>query len=618
MQEKPPTASPRLGRRAALGGAAAAALAAGAGIGVGLARAEPAPAAGECGQPPDLLPPTDAYNPDFGPGTHVFDPSTPAAEIQSTVDAITDQMRTDQFGRGRHAVLFRPGTYEADIDLRFYTQVAGLGLLPGDVVLNGHVRVEADWLNQGDDPDYKGNATQNFWRSVENLAVRNPSGHIARWAVSQAAPFRRVDLETVEMQLWDGYEGWASGGFIADSRISGTVVSGSQQQFFTRNSTLEGGWAGSVWNMVFVGVDGAPSHHFPDPSHTVVDAAPVLREKPFLYVADDGEYRVFKPAVRRGVSGTSWAGGEPEGVSISLAEFYVVVPGTDAATVNTALEQGRHLLFAPGVYEFDQTLNVTAPGTVVLGLGLATIIPTAGQTAITVADVDGVVLAGLLIDAGETESEVLVQIGPPGSSADHSADPTSVHDLFARIGGAHPGKAAVSLEINSRGVIADHLWLWRGDHGDGIGWDVNTAANGLIVSGDDVTAYGLFAEHYQEHQVIWAGERGRTYFFQNEMPYDPPDNAAWRDGQAAGWASYKVDDGVAEHAAWGVGGYCFFNANPGVVADRVFEAPRRDGVRFTSLVAVSLGGVGTIRNVINDTGDQVDESTFTSYVVSYP
>ncbi|MFB9662193.1 adenylyl cyclase [Glycomyces mayteni] len=617
MQEQSPPEHRGFKRRAALGGAAAAAVAAGIGAGSAVARAQAQPPSA-CGEDPDVLPPTDAYDPDLGPNTLVFDESTPAAEIQSAVDAITDQMRTNQFGRERHAVLLRPGTYAVDIDLRFYTQVAGLGLLPGDTVVDGHVRVEADWLPQGSDrPDYLGNATQNFWRSVENLAIRNPAGQIARWAVSQAAPFRRIDLQTAEMQLWDGYEGWASGGFFADSRFSGRVVSGSQQQFFTRNSNLQGGWAGSVWNMVFVGTGGAPAHHFPDPSHTVVDRAPVIREKPFLYTASDGEFRVFKPAVRRDAAGTSWEGGAPAGTSISLAEFYVVNPGEDVATVNRALAEGRHLLFTPGVHEFDQTLNVTAPGTVVLGLGLATIIPTGGQTAIAVADVDGAVIAGLLIDAGEAESDVLVQIGPPGSTADHGADPVSLHDLFARIGGAHPGSARVSLEINSRNVIADHLWLWRGDHGEGVGWDVNPAANGLVVHGDDVVAYGLFAEHYQEYQVVWAGERGRTYFFQNEMPYDPPDQASWRSG-ANGWASYKVDDSVAEHALWGGGGYCFFNVDPGVVCDRVFETPSHGGIRLTSLVSVSLGGVGTIRRVVNETGDQVDAGSFTSYVVAYP
>ncbi|GAB4008367.1 hypothetical protein GCM10029992_64550 [Glycomyces albus] len=351
MQEEHSPPSGAFKRRAALGGAAAAALAAGVGAGTARAQSGPGPAA----------PATDPYDPDLGPNTHVFDPSTPASQIQQTADAITEQMRTNQFGTERHALLFKPGSYSADIDLRFYTQIAGLGLLPGDVVLDGHVHVEADWLSQGDDPNYLGNATQNFWRSAENLTVANPGGHIERWAVSQAAPYRRVDLTTLEVQLWDGFEGWASGGYFADCRISGTVVSGSQQQFFTRNSALDGGWAGSVWNMVFVGVHGAPAHHFPDPSHTVVDAAPVIREKPFLYVADDGEYRVFRPALRDSASGPSWTSGTPEGTSVSLADFLVVVPGTEAATVNAALAEGRHLLFTPASTNSTRRSRSTPP-----------------------------------------------------------------------------------------------------------------------------------------------------------------------------------------------------------------------------------------------------------------
>ncbi|MFC6470314.1 hypothetical protein ACFQQE_00020 [Glycomyces mayteni] len=449
MQEQSPPEHRGFKRRAALGGAAAAAVAAGIGAGSAVARAQAQPPSA-CGEDPDVLPPTDAYDPDLGPNTLVFDESTPAAEIQSAVDAITDQMRTNQFGRERHAVLLRPGTYAVDIDLRFYTQVAGLGLLPGDTVVDGHVRVEADWLPQGSDrPDYLGNATQNFWRSVENLAIRNPAGQIARWAVSQAAPFRRIDLQTAEMQLWDGYEGWASGGFFADSRFSGRVVSGSQQQFFTRNSNLQGGWAGSVWNMVFVGTGGAPAHHFPDPSHTVVDRAPVIREKPFLYTASDGEFRVFKPAVRRDAAGTSWEGGAPAGTSISLAEFYVVNPGEDVATVNRALAEGRHLLFTPGVHEFDQTLNVTAPGTVVLGLGLATIIPTGGQTAIAVADVDGAVIAGLLIGRGGRVRRPRPD-RPPGS-------PTTAR---TRLSGGRRGRL-LSLERDADHAATTASWRNR-------------------------------------------------------------------------------------------------------------------------------------------------------------
>ncbi|MPZ80797.1 MAG: sialidase [Actinophytocola sp.] len=564
-------------------------------------------------------PDTDPYNPNLGPNTFVYDPSTPAGTIQSRLDSIAAQMKTNQFGTERYAVLFKPGTYNADVNLRFYTQVAGLGLSPDDVNLNGHVRVEADWLQQGDNPNNLGNATQNFWRSAENLSVTLPAGQIERWAVSQAAPYRRMHLRG-QVQLWNGGDGWASGGLIADSRIDGVVESGSQQQFFTRNSDLRGGWSGSVWNMVFAGTAGAPPQNFPNPSHTVVGTTPKIREKPFLYVAGDGEYRVFVPALRENTSGTSWGNGAAQGTSISLADFYVVQVGTPASTINAALAEGKHLLFTPGVHHLGEALRVTNPNTVVLGLGLATLTPDTGQAAIQVSDVDGVKLAGLLIDAGPVSSPVLAEIGPSGSSANHSANPTSLHDVFFRVGGAHVGKASVSLRVNSRDVIGDHMWLWRGDHGTGIGWDANTAANGLVVNGDNVTMYGLFVEHYQQYNTIWNGNGGRTYFYQNEMPYDPPSNAAWGSsgGGALGWASYKVADSVTTHEAWGVGVYCFFNTNPAVTASRGFEVPNTSGVRFHGLVTVSLGGVGTINRVINDTGEVANLPHQVSYVPNYP
>ena len=103
--------------------------------------------------------------------------------------------------------------------------------------LNGHVRVEADWLQQGDNPNNKRNATQNFWRSAENLAVTPPTGQIERWAVGagRAVP-ADAPKGAPEIQLWNGGDGWASGGLFADTKIDGRVVSGSQQQWLSRNS----------------------------------------------------------------------------------------------------------------------------------------------------------------------------------------------------------------------------------------------------------------------------------------------------------------------------------------------------------------------------------------------
>jgi hypothetical protein len=567
-----------------------------------------------------VIPPTDPMNPDFGPNVDVFTPSTPQAQMQARLDQVAALQHTNQFGTERNALLFKPGTYSADVNLGFNTQVAGLGLSPDDVNINGHVRVEADWLQQGDNPNNKQNATQNFWRSAENLAVTPPAGQIERWAVAQAAPYRRMHLKGApEIQLWSGGDGWASGGLFADSKIDGRVVSGSQQQWLTRNSEI-GSWAGSVWNMVFVGTAGAPPQHFPDPSHTVVATTPVIREKPFLYVDNAGSYNVFVPALRQNSSGTSWSNGAAAGTSISLSQFLVAKPSTPIETINAALDQGKHLLLTPGVYHLTDAIKVTKPNTVVLGIGMATLQPDTGQSAVTVADVDGVKLAGLLIDAGAVNSPVLVQVGTPGSTASHTANPTSLHDVFVRIGGgSHLGKATVSLQVNSNDVIGDHLWMWRADHGDQVGWTVNTAANGLVVNGNNVTMYGLFVEHYQQYETLWNGNGGRTYLYQNEFPYDVPNQASWTSGGGTqGWAAYKVAGNVTSHEAWGVGSYALFLTDPSIVAGHSFEVPDTPGVRFHDLVSVSLGGVGTIANVINNTGGTANAATQQRYVVSYP
>ena len=164
-----------------------------------------------------------------------------------------------------------------------------------------------------------------------------------------------------------------------------------------------------------------------------------------------------------------------------------------------------------------------------------------------------------------------------GAARATPSDPTSLHDVFFRIGGAAAGKATTSLVVNSDDVILDDIWAWRADHGTGVGWTVNTADTGVVVNGDDVTAYGLFVEHYQRYDVVWNGENGRTIFFQNEMPYDPPNQAAWRHDGVLGFAAYKVADDVKTHEAWGLGSYCFFNVDPTIHATRAFEVPVTPG-----------------------------------------
>jgi hypothetical protein len=141
----------------------------------------------------------------------------------------------------------------------------------------------------------------------------------------------------------------------------------------------------------------------------------------------------------------------------------------------------------------------------------------------TVADAKGILISGMIFDAGAINSPPLLRVGSGHAHSDNAfSDPTALHDVFFRIGGAEPGSATRTLVVNSNNVILDDIWAWRADHGNGVGWNSNTAGTGVIVNGDHVTAYGLFVEHYQKHEMIWNGNDGTDVFFQNEMPYDPP------------------------------------------------------------------------------------------------
>jgi hypothetical protein len=530
-------------------------------------------------------------NPDFGPNVLIFNPSMAAATMQERIDKVYAAQRNNQFGPARNALLFAPGDYKLDIPIGYYTQVLGLGASPDSVHIAGNVHSDATLP--------RNNATCTFWKAAEGFSV-TPTGGTMKWAVSQAAPFRRMHVRGDIVLHQDS--GWASGGWMSDDLIDGNVGAGPQQQWISRN-TEWGSWTGANWNMVFVGVVNPPAGEWPNPTYTKIAKVPIVREKPFLEVDSSGKFVVRVPALRANSSGITWRAGSTPGKSIPLSEFYVARPDLDtAATINAQLARGKNLLFTPGIYELADTIRVRRANTVVLGLGFATLRANNGVTAMTVADVDGVILAGLLFDAGEANSPVLLEVGPKASSASHVNNPTSLHDIFFRVGGAAVGRASVNMRINSSNTIVDHTWIWRADHGAGVGWTSNTSANGLVVNGNDVTIYGLFVEHYQEFQVLWNGNGGRVYFYQSEIPYDPPDQPSYTSAPGTnGWASYKVAENVISHEAWGLGIYSVFR-NRGVVLSRAIEVPNNPNVRFHSMITVRLGNNGEIGNVINDTG----------------
>jgi hypothetical protein len=577
----------------------------------------------------------------LGSNVIVFTPGMSQSSIQGQLNTIANAQVPNQFGTQRYALLFEPGTYGSaatplDFTVGFYTEVAGLGQNPGAVVINGAINT----FNQcPGGVQTNCNATDNFWRSISNLTI-NVMGNTGCysgadfWAVSQAAPLRRVQING-NLSLMDyctGSPDYASGGFIADSRFTGgTITNGSQQQFITRNSSLDG-WSNSVWNQVFAGDTGSvPAQSFAansgdsggPSSYTTLSTSPVTAEEPYLYTDSAGNYNVFVPSLRTGSSGPTWtAGSNTPGTSLPVSStFYVVNPASTVATINSALAAGDDLLFTPGVYSYGSAINVTRADTKIIGLGFPTIIPAAGNVAMNVADVSGVNISGIIFDAGPVSSPALLQVGTQGSTVSHAADPVTVDDVFFRVGGAETGTAATSFIDNSGNSIIDDVWAWRADHGAGAGsWTSDQGATGLIVNGNNVTAYGLAVEHYQKDEVIWNGQGGEVIFFQNENPYEVPSQASWMASPAQnGYPAFYLPNSVTSFQGYGMGSYSYFDQAVAIENAMAFQAPAAPGVQFHDLLTVFLNGSGGIQSVINGTGAAVNSSFGgPSDVVSYP
>jgi hypothetical protein len=576
----------------------------------------------------------------LGPNVCVFTPSMPQATVQADLNAIASQQvpAASQFTSQRYAIFFEPGTYGSAADplvfqVGYYTQVAGLGLMPQDTVVNGAIDAFANLCTAGTNDC---NSDVNFWRSLSNLTLNvdhpstapafvppvvDPSGagcanSEESWSVSQAAPIRRAIINgSVVFQDYCASNDYASGGFIADSQISGALDFYGNQQYVVRNSSIGGasGCPNGLWNMVYSGVTGAPSPVFTGQcqQNTVLATSPVTEEEPFLYTDSSGNFEVFVPAVQHSSSGTSWASGSEAGRSVPLSRFFVANPNTPVSMINGALARGHNLVLTPGVYNLDEPIVVSHPDTVVVGQGFATLVPQHGTPAMVVLSNRGVKLSGMIIDAGPVRSPVLLSVGTPGPGS--TEDPDLVQDVFFRIGGAEttPVAATVSLLDNASGSIIDDVWAWRADHGNAVGWTTNVADTGVIVTGNDVTAYGLAVEHYQKQEVVWSGQGGTDVFFQNELPYDPPSQAAWMSSPTQdGYPAFLVTHNVRTFRGYGMGSYVVFIQTPATLQDaEAFQAPDTPGVSFHDAFGVWIAGSGGFNSVINGTGGPVNSVT---------
>eukprot|EP00931_Biecheleriopsis_adriatica_P065663 TRINITY_DN40154_c0_g1_i1.p1 TRINITY_DN40154_c0_g1~~TRINITY_DN40154_c0_g1_i1.p1 ORF type:complete len:726 (-),score=135.67 TRINITY_DN40154_c0_g1_i1:126-2225(-) len=553
----------------------------------------------------------------------VFDPGDKTSDIEHTFYNLTSDLinhTTGHFSTKRFAFLFKPGSYDVNINVGYYVQVLGLGANADDVVFTGAKGV---WAPAAD-PNGAG-SLDTFWRGAENFKTEASEG--MRWAVSQAAPLRRLRIAN-QLLLHDCGHGpscMASGGFMANLVVGGPVQFGSQQQWFSRSVDFGKGALGGAWNFVFVGSPGAPNSSFPagdTKSISTIDRAPVKAEKPFITIDSDGKYTLQIPKVEFNARGANLDFDAARTKSVPFEEVYVAADSDDSQSIQAKLDAGYHLVLSPGIYHLKNSLTLKHAGQTVLGLGMATLMsPPDGSPCIRVlSKVPGVRIAGLMLGASIPHAKAnmtqstLLQWGDDLFDQGKADDPGFLFDIFARVGGDYAeAETGTVLKISSGHVIGDHLWLWRADHarlkpGEAPGWLSKTkrsqyhvvqnyeakAQHGLEVFGDDVTMYGLQVEHFLQDQTVWHGERGQTYFYQCELPYDVT-QSSFAD---RGYAGYVVADTVNSHTTYGVGVYSFFR-DVKVVVQQAVHAPKKDGVRLVNSFTRFLDGFGGMDHVVS-------------------
>lgn len=588
----------------------------------------------------------------FGADTYIFDDTDNMAEVNDLIyNKYKNETEKGQFGSGRYAFMFKSSStpYDVTVDIGFYTQVAGLGLTPDDTNVK-QIQSKAEWMKgRKYDGTINYNALCNFWRAIENLST-NATDTI--WAVSQATSMRRMNFKG-GVKKWKGNDteisfndfatlylhqdgGYASGGFLADSKIASQVSSGSQQQWLSRNVKSGNedpelikynyrGYTPAVWNNVLAGcvIDNGNSYqesNWPRGTTTVMSDTEPIAEKPFLYYDEGaGKYYVVRPKMRKSTRGVSWDDSEMSDYDfIPMEDCFIAKPADSAATINAAMQTKQALILTPGIYEVDEPIVINRDSQTVLGLGYATIKPTTGNECMKVGNVCDTRIAGVLFDAGRIESNHLLVVGDENADNSNPEKPSILSDCFFRVGGADstPCKTKTCVVINNDDVICDNFWVWRADHGAGVGWYKNKADHGVIFNGDRITAYGLMVEHFQKEQTIWNGNDGKCYMYQSELPYDIPNQKEWSPDGSYGYTDYHVDQSVEKHEGHGIGIYSCYQAAQSYLKSAIV-CPDKEGVKFEDVITHSLVGNGSIDHPINDINYGIYATSDQARVVSY-
>jgi hypothetical protein len=582
----------------------------------------------------------------------------------------------NHFSTQRTAFLFAPGIYpNLDFEVGYYTSILGLGQSPTDVQFTNcnkgpHVPALEKFKHRAPN----GSGLDTFWRSIENIATDAREG--MQWVVSQAAPLRRVHLRT-DLNLYDG-DAYVSGGVAANAIVDGRVNFGGQQQWLMRNVELKGGGENGAWSLVFVGCSGnVPNENngLQSGPSISVESKPTIRvEKPYITLKTSGaiheEHYQFELRVPSVTYGNDAIG--PQFVDTheevrNFKQVYLAVPSNSTnnaaeenyAALQKALDEGKDLVFSPGIYSLANSLKVKHPNQVILGLGFATLsAPDDGSPCIHVlSQVPGVRIAGVMLEAsvlkGLRKGKIasLLEWGEQWSNdPGDETNPGVLSDVFARVGGLMRDVSTdVMIRLHSGNIYGDNLWLWRADHTqlqpnempnypDFDFWQTvkeeSVVKNGLVVESGatNVTIVGLAVEHTTEDQVIWNGDYGEQFaaisdsflllslfnivlpltlpyagqvlFYQSELPYDADSSFA-----DMGYVGYRVES--THHKAMGLGIYSNFRDHD-IAVKTAIQVPKENsnGIQMMNMFTVKLDNMGKISSVVNgkqqaDTGNGI-------------
>ena len=452
----------------------------------------------------------------------IFKPTDDVNEIKAKIEKTSDPydeekdtfVSDNHFSTKHYALLFAPGEYKnCKFEVGYYVGMAGLGKTATCVKFTGGESgpfvpaLNKDMpVTPGGSIAYRraGLCLDSFWRSAENFSAVN-----TMWAVSQAAPMRRVKISN-NLMFGDG-GAYSSGGFLANAEVGGECNYIANQQWLSRAVNFKGTVKGGAWSIVFSGcVGNVPAPGLPKEGGAciTVEETPATRiEKPFIVINDNSEYELHVPkATNDQTTGAMLDDSNTEIRPFSRVKVAKPILPVDTAgnyiehddtTYNVltekdkkitlelqrALDEGKDLVLCPGLFFLTRPLIVKQPNQVILGLGLATLIaPQDGSPCIRVqAKTPGVRIAGLTLEASKQVNSPdspfknsdgvasLLEFGEPDimDDAGDVNNPGLLSDVFTRVGGSNLDRSVktdVMVRVHSGNVVGDNLWLWRADH----------------------------------------------------------------------------------------------------------------------------------------------------------